>query len=102
MAPYAISTSSNFDKDRAMEKIEDLTLLSDIFPTGYDGAVKAGVTAGSTVYIAGAGPVGLACAASCQLLGAAVVIVGDMIPEGVSPKREALDVKRLTCAIEFL
>ena len=36
---------------------------------------------GSTVYVAGAGPVGLACAASCQLLGAAVVIVGDMIPE---------------------
>ena len=31
--------------------------------------------------MAGAGPVGLACAASCHLLGAAVVIVGDMIPE---------------------
>jgi glutathione-independent formaldehyde dehydrogenase len=31
--------------------------------------------------VAGAGPVGLACAASCQLLGAAVVIVGDMISE---------------------
>jgi glutathione-independent formaldehyde dehydrogenase len=30
------------------------------------------------VYVAGAGPVGLACAASCQLLGAAVVIVGDI------------------------
>ena len=36
---------------------------------------------GSTVYVAGAGPVGLACASACQLLGAAVVIVGDMIPE---------------------
>lgn len=44
-------------------------------------AVTAGVGPGSTVYIAGAGPVGLACAASCHLLGAAVVIVGDMIPE---------------------
>ena len=61
-----------------MEKILDLTMLSDIFPTGYHGAVTAGVTTGSTVYIAGAGPVGLACAAACQLLGAAVVIVGDM------------------------
>jgi glutathione-independent formaldehyde dehydrogenase len=30
------------------------------------------------VYVAGAGPVGLACAHSAQLLGAAVVIVGDM------------------------
>jgi glutathione-independent formaldehyde dehydrogenase len=40
--------------------------------------VQAGVTAGSTVYIAGAGPVGLAAAASAQLLGAACVIVGDL------------------------
>jgi threonine dehydrogenase-like Zn-dependent dehydrogenase len=60
-----------------MEKIRDLTLLSDIFPTGYHGAVNAGVVPGSTVYVAGAGPVGLACAATCQLLGASIVIVGD-------------------------
>ena len=53
-------------------------MLSDIFPTGYHGAVTAGVGTGSTVYVAGAGPVGLASAASCHLLGAAVVIVGDM------------------------
>jgi glutathione-independent formaldehyde dehydrogenase len=61
-----------------MEKIRDLTMLSDIFPTGYHGAYTAGVRTGSTVYVAGAGPVGLACAASAQLLGASVVIVGDM------------------------
>jgi len=36
---------------------------------------------GSTVYIAGAGPVGLACASSCHLLGAACVIVGDLNKE---------------------
>jgi glutathione-independent formaldehyde dehydrogenase len=53
-------------------------MLSDIFPTGYHGCVSAGVTTGSTVYIAGAGPVGLAAAHAAQLLGAAVVIVGDM------------------------
>jgi glutathione-independent formaldehyde dehydrogenase len=64
-----------------MAKIKDLTCLSDIFPTGFHGAVSAGVGPGSVVYVAGAGPVGLACAASCQLLGAAVVIVGDRIPE---------------------
>ncbi len=88
MAPYADFNLLKFpDKDRALEKIEDLTLLSDIFPTGYDGAVKAGVTTGSTVYVAGAGPVGLACAAACQLLGAAVVIVGDMIPERLAQAR---------------
>merc|ERR1719440_2070075 len=70
-----------------MSKIRDLTLLSDIFPTGYHGAVMAGVGPGSTVYVAGAGPVGLACAASCHLLGAAVVIVGDSIPERLAQAR---------------
>src|SRR3954466_14274038 len=82
MVPYADFNLLKFpDKDQAMEKIKDLTLLSDIFPTGYHGAVSAGVKPGMTVYVAGAGPVGLACAASCHLLGASVVIVGDMIPE---------------------
>ena len=70
-----------------MAKIHDLTLLSDIFPTGYHGAVTAGVGPGSIVYVAGAGPVGLACAAACHLLGAAVVIVGDMIPERLAQAR---------------
>src|SRR5271168_874767 len=82
MVPFADFNLLKFpDKDRAMEKIKDLALLSDIFPTGYHGAVTAGVTTGSTVYVAGAGPVGLACAEACRLLGAAVTIVGDMIPE---------------------
>jgi glutathione-independent formaldehyde dehydrogenase len=79
MVPYADFNLLKFpDKDQAMTKIKDLTMLSDIFPSGYHGAFTAGVTTGSTVYIAGAGPVGLACAVSAQLLGAAVVIVGDI------------------------
>ena len=82
MVPYADWNLLKFpDRDAALAKIRDLTLLSDILPTGYHGAYTAGVTTGSTVYIAGAGPVGLACAYSCQILGAAVVIVGDMIQE---------------------
>ncbi len=82
MVPYADWNLLKFpDRDQAMAKIRDLTMLSDIFPTGYHGAFTAGVTTGSTVYVAGAGPVGLACAASAQLLGAAVVIVGDMNKE---------------------
>ena len=73
MVPYADFNLLKFpDKDEAMAKIKDLTLLSDIFPTGYHGAVTAGVGPGSIVYVAGGGPVGLACAASCHLLGAAV------------------------------
>jgi glutathione-independent formaldehyde dehydrogenase len=82
MVPYADFNLLKFpDKDQAMEKILDLTMLSDIFPTGYHGCVTAGVTSGSTVYIGGAGPVGLAAAHSAQFLGAAVVIVGDMNAE---------------------
>ncbi|HSG03424.1 MAG TPA: formaldehyde dehydrogenase, glutathione-independent [Marinobacterium sp.] len=82
MVPYADFNLLKFpDSDQAMEKIKDLTLLSDIFPTGFHGCVTAGVGPGATVYIAGAGPVGLAAAASAQLLGAACVIVGDMNAE---------------------
>ena len=57
-----------------MAKIRDLTCLSDVLPTGYHGAGSAGFGPGATVYVARAGTVGLACAAACQLLGAAVVI----------------------------
>jgi glutathione-independent formaldehyde dehydrogenase len=79
MVPFADFNCLKFpDRNQALEKILDLTMLSDIFPTGYHGAYTAGVTTGSTVYIAGAGPVGLAAAHSAQLLGAAVVIVGDL------------------------
>src|SRR5438105_5639883 len=99
MVPYADFNLLTFpDRDQAMEKIRDLTMLSDIFPTGYHGAYTAGVTTGSTVYVAGAGPVGLACAASAQFLGAAVVIVGDMINERLDQARsfgcETIDLKQ--------
>ena len=101
MVPYADFNLLKFpDKDQAMAKIRDLTLLSDIFPTGYHGAVTAGVGPGSIVYVAGAGPVGLACAASCHLLGAAVVIVGDMISERLEQAKsfgcEVIDLRKDT------
>jgi glutathione-independent formaldehyde dehydrogenase len=88
MVPYADFNLLKFpDKQQAMAKIKDLALLSDIFPTGHHGAVTAGVTTGSTVYVAGAGPVGLAAAAACHLLGAAVVIVGDLNRERLAQAR---------------
>ncbi|GMU33333.1 MAG: alcohol dehydrogenase [Planctomycetia bacterium] len=99
MVPYADFNLLKFpDKDQAMAKIRDLTCLSDILPTGYHGAVTAGVGPGSTVYIAGAGPVGLAAAAAAQLLGAAVVIVGDMNERRLAHARtfgcETVDLKQ--------
>ena len=88
LVPYADWNLLKFpDKDRAMEKMLDLAMLSDIFPTGFHGAVSAGVGVGSTVYVAGAGPVGLAAATSAHLLGAAVVIVGDLNEERLERAR---------------
>jgi glutathione-independent formaldehyde dehydrogenase len=99
MVPYADWNLLKFpDREQAMEKILDLTMLSDIFPTGFHGAYTAGVGSGSTVYVAGAGPVGLAAAYSAQLLGAAVVIVGDRIPERLEQARsfgcETVDISK--------
>jgi len=99
MVPYADFNLIKFpDKAKAMAKIKDLTLLSDIFPTGYHGCIQAGVGPGTTVYIAGAGPVGLGAAAGAQLLGAAVVIVGDMIPERLAQAKsfgcETVDLRK--------
>ena len=99
LVPYADWNLLKFpDKDKAMAKILDLTMLSDIFPTGFHGAFSAGTKPGSTVYVAGAGPVGLAAATSAQLLGAAVVIVGDLNAERLAQARsfgcETVDVSQ--------
>lgn len=89
MVPYADFNLLKFpDKAQALEKIRDLTCLTDILPTGFHGAVKAGVGVGSTVYVAGAGPVGLAAAASARVLGAAVVLIGDVNLERLAHARK--------------
>jgi glutathione-independent formaldehyde dehydrogenase len=97
--PYADWNLLKFpDKEQAMEKILDLTMLSDIFPTGFHGAFTAGAGPGKTVYVAGGGPVGLAAAYSAILLGAAVVFVGDLIPERLAQAKsfgaEPIDVSK--------
>ncbi len=107
MVPYADFNLLKFpDRELAMDKIGDLTLLSDIFPTGFHGCVTAGVGPGSTVYIAGAGPVGLAAAVSAQLLGAACVVVGDMNPERLTQAEsfgcETLDLRQDTPMADML
>ncbi len=99
LVPYADWNLLKFpDRDQALEKILDLTMLSDIFPTGFHGAYTAGTKPGSTVYIAGAGPVGLAAATSAQLLGAAVVIVADLNADRLAQARsfgcETVDVSK--------
>lgn len=91
MVPYADFNLLKFpDREMALEKILDLAMLSDIFPTGFHGAVTAGVGVGKTVYIAGAGPVGLCAAVSSYLLGAACVIIGDDNQERLDHAKETL------------
>jgi glutathione-independent formaldehyde dehydrogenase len=89
--PYADFNLLKFpDRELAMEKLLDLALLADVFPTGFHGAVTAGVTVGSTVYIAGAGPVGLCAAISAYMLGAACVILGDSNRERLEQAHQTL------------
>jgi glutathione-independent formaldehyde dehydrogenase len=79
LVPYAdFNLLSLGSKSQAMSHILDLSFLSDILPTAFDACYRASVQVGDTVYIAGAGPVGLTAAACClQLLGAGNVIVSD-------------------------
>ena len=89
LVPYADWNLLKFpDRDQALEKILDLTMLSDIFPTGFHGCVTAGVGVGSTVYIAGAGPVGLLTIASAQLQGAGRVFCVDREPDRLARARD--------------
>ncbi len=99
MVPYADFNLLKFpNKEQARAKIKDLTMLSDILPTGFHGAIGAKVGVGSTVYVAGAGPVGMAAAASARLLGAAVVMVGDFNKDRLAHARkmgfEAVDLSK--------
>jgi threonine dehydrogenase-like Zn-dependent dehydrogenase len=56
---------------------EDVLLLTDVFPTGYQAAEMGQIQPGETVAVFGAGPVGLLTAASAWLLGAGRVMVID-------------------------
>jgi threonine dehydrogenase-like Zn-dependent dehydrogenase len=56
---------------------DKLVFLSDIFPTGYFGAVNADIEPGDTVAVWGCGPVGQFAIRSCFMLGAGRVIAID-------------------------
>lgn len=62
--------------------------LSDIFPTGYFGAVAAEIADGDTVAVFGCGPVGLFAIASAKLLGAGRVFAIDSKTDRLDKARE--------------
>ncbi len=67
---------------------DDFVLLADAFVTGWHATVIAGVTAGSTVAVFGAGTIGLLSAYSAMLKGASEVYVVDHIPDRLDKARE--------------
>jgi len=58
---------------------EEVLFLSDIYPTGYQGAEMCELSGGETVVVFGAGPVGLFAMRSAWLLGAGRVIAVDSV-----------------------
>ena len=76
--PFADVGPIKIESDIADEKV---LFLSDIFPTGYQGAVNANIKEGDTVAVWGCGPVGLFAIASAYMLGASKVIAIDRFPE---------------------
>ncbi len=58
---------------------EDVLLLSDVLPTGYQAAEMGGVTENQTIAVLGCGPVGLVAARSAWLLGAKRVVCVDRV-----------------------
>ena len=58
---------------------DDVLLLTDVLPTGYQGAEMGGIREGETVAVFGCGPVGLVAARSAWLLGAGRVIAIDRV-----------------------
>jgi threonine dehydrogenase-like Zn-dependent dehydrogenase len=68
---------------------EKVVFLSDIFPTGYMGAVNCDIRPGDTVAVWGCGPVAQFAIRSCFMLGAGRVIAIDRLPERLEMARAA-------------
>lgn len=57
--------------------LDDAVLLTDVVPTGYQAAEMGGIQPGDTVFIFGAGPIGIMAAKCAWLFGADRVVVID-------------------------
>ena len=84
--PFADVGPIKIENDLPDDKV---LFLSDIFPTGYQGAENANIQPGDTVAVWGCGPVGLFAIASAWMLGAGKVIAIDRFPERLRLARES-------------
>lgn len=83
--PFADVGPIKIENDLPDEKV---LFLSDIYPTGYQGAENADIEPGDTVAVWGCGPVGLFAIASAYMLGAEKVIAIDRFPERLKLARD--------------
>lgn len=86
---------------------EDVLFLSDILPTGYQGAEMGEIKGGETVVVFGAGPVGLFAMKSAWLLGAGRVIAVDHVEHRLEFARryagvETVNFKKVSDIVGFL
>ena len=83
--PFADVGPIKIESDIPDDKV---LFLSDIFPTGYQGADNANIKPGDTVAVWGCGPVGLFAVASAFMFGAGKVIAIDRFPERLKLARD--------------
>jgi threonine dehydrogenase-like Zn-dependent dehydrogenase len=76
--PFAATTAVKLPKEGADERY---VFLSDILPTGWQGAAQADIQPTDTVAVWGCGPVGLFAVHAAVVLGAKRVIAIDDVPE---------------------
>ncbi len=68
---------------------EELLFLTDIFPTGYQGAEHCEITGGDIIAVWGTGPVGLFAIQSAKVLGAERIIAIETVPERIAMAKKA-------------
>ncbi|MGI4808394.1 MAG: zinc-dependent alcohol dehydrogenase [Janthinobacterium lividum] len=68
---------------------DQLLFLTDILPTGWQGAEHCEIKGGETIAIWGAGPVGLFAIKSAAIMGAERIIVIEDVPERIELARKA-------------
>jgi threonine dehydrogenase-like Zn-dependent dehydrogenase len=86
---------------------EEVLLLTDVLPTGYQAAEMGGVKEGDTVAVFGCGPVGLAAARSAWLLGAGRVVSVDRVEARLRfaekwASAETIDLRRVKDPVPLL
>ncbi|MDY8108785.1 zinc-dependent alcohol dehydrogenase [Fulvimarina sp. 2208YS6-2-32] len=68
---------------------DDVLFLTDIFPTGYQGAEQCDIKGGESIAVWGCGPVGYFAIQSARILGAERIIAIETVPERIALARKA-------------